>query len=145
MLFMVPLVILFLQIVPAQPLALGWIAALFGTAGMLLSAFGQGLLVLGRIDFQESLKFFPAGGAIGVRLILVCALAAYGGQMPQLLAWTGILAGAGFILTIIGFLQSGQQNVLFYIGALALGISYPIWAIWLGRLLFSGMVEVGAG
>lgn len=37
------------------------------------------------------------------------------------------------------------QNILFYIGTLILGISYPIWAFWLGSLLFSSTFGIGIG
>jgi hypothetical protein len=143
--FMIPLAIMFLQLLPSSTRTLGLLAALCGVSGMLISAFGQSLLVFGRIDFQGSLKFFPAGAAIGIWLILVCSLAAANDQLPDLLAWMGILAGIGYIATVVGFLRGGQQNVLFYIGALVLGISYPIWAIWLGRLVLSGTLGKGAG
>ncbi len=140
-----PLAIMFLQVLPTNNITLVVMASLLGIAGMFLSGVGQSLLVFGRIDFQRSQKFFPAGGAIGIWLIVVCLLAAGSGQLPQLLAWIGILAGIGYILTVIGFMTGGQQNVLFYTGALALGISYPIWAIWLGRLLLSGVIRMSNG
>jgi hypothetical protein len=103
--FMIPLVVMFVQLLPPATRTLRLIAALLGISGMLISAFGQSLLVFGRIDFQGSLKFFA---------------------------------------TVIGFLWGGQEHVLFTIGALVLGISYPIWAIWLGRLLLSGPLGKGA-
>jgi len=138
-LFMIPLAVMFVDISPAHQFAWALIIAIIGVLGMLVSALGQSLLVLERIDFQASARFFPAGGAIGFWLIVVCSLAAYNGQMPQMLAGVGILAGIGYILTVIGFLRGGQENVLFYIGALVLGVGYPIWAIGLGNLLTSGM------
>jgi hypothetical protein len=144
-LLMVPLTILFFQLLPSNARTLGLLAATIGISGMLVSAFGQSLLVFGRIDFQGSRKFFPAGAAIGIWLIATCSLAAANGLLPHPLAWVGILAGAGYIATVVGFLWGGQQNVLFYIGALVLGIGYPIWAIWLGRLLWSGILARGAG
>ena len=137
-LLMVPLAVMFVQLLPASTRTLALLAALLGISGMLISAFGQSLLVFGRIDFEGSQRFFPAGAAIGVWLIATCSLAAGHGQLPHLLAWVGILAGAGYIATVIGFLWGGQQSVLFYIGALVLGIGYPVWAIWLGRLLLAG-------
>jgi hypothetical protein len=137
-LFMIPLAIMFFQRLPSGSRTLGLLAALLGIAGMLTSALGQSLLVFGRIDFQASTRFFPAGAAIGAWLILASSLAAANDQLPHPLAWIGILAGAGYIATVIGFLRGGQQHVLFYIGALVLGVGYPIWAIWLGRLLLLG-------
>jgi hypothetical protein len=140
MLFMLPLAVLFLQLSPAGLQIPGWILALVGAAGMLLSSYGQTLLVLEKIAFEGSIKYFPAGAAVGVWLLGICAIAHTVGQLPPVLAWVGILAGAGYIATVIGFLRGGQQHPLFYIGGLVLGISYPIWGIWLGNLLFSGAV-----
>ena len=111
--FMIVLTVMFFELLPSSTRTLGLLAALFGISGILISAFGQSLLVFGRIDFQGSLRFFPAGAAIGIWLILVCSLAAANDQLPHLPAWMGILAGAGYIATVIGFLWGGQQNVLF--------------------------------
>jgi hypothetical protein len=135
-LLMIPLAIMFVQLSPSSILKL--LAALIGIAGMLVSALGQSLLVIGRIDFEASTRFFPAGGAIGMWLIAICALALGSSQLPPLLAWIGVLAGAGYIATVIGFLWGGQENALFYIGGFVSGIAYPAWAIWLGHLLLSG-------
>jgi hypothetical protein len=68
MLFMIPLAIMFFQLLPSIPRIPGLLAVLFGIPGMLISAFGQSMLVFRRIDFQGSLKFFPAGAAIGIWL-----------------------------------------------------------------------------
>lgn len=134
-LLMAPLVILLLSMTSINYPFLGILATLLGILGILLSALGQGLLVFKRIDFEGSLKFFPAGAAIGIWLILVCSLTLNDGLLPPLLAWLGIFAGTGYILTVVGFLRGGQQHILFYVGALMLTIGYPAWAIWLGGLL----------
>jgi hypothetical protein len=144
-LFMIPLSIMFVKVSPENNQILGLIAALCGIFGMILSGVGQSLLVIGRIDFDSSRKFFPAGAAIGIWLIMVCTISIHNSSLPHLLAWIGILAGFGYIVTVIGFLKGGEQDLLFNIGALVLGISYPIWAIWLGRLLLSGALEISAG
>jgi hypothetical protein len=144
-LFMIPLSIMFVMVTPDNDQILGLIAALGGILGMILSGVGQSLLVIGRIDFDSSRKFFPAGAAIGIWLITVCSISIHNGSLPHLWAWIGILAGLGYVVTVIGFLKGGEQEVLFTIGALVLGISYPIWAIWLGRLVLSGALRIGAG
>jgi hypothetical protein len=144
-LFMIPLSIMFVMVTPDNDQILGLIAAQGGILGMILSGVGQSLLVIGRIDFDSSRKFFPAGAAIGIWLITVCSISIHNGSLPHLWAWIGILAGLGYVVTVIGFLKGGEQEVLFTIGALVLGISYPIWAIWLGRLVLSGALRIGAG
>lgn len=134
-LFMLPLALMFVQLMPAKHLLLGVLAALIGIGGMVVSAYGQSLLVLERIDFQQSLRFFPAGGAIGIWLVIISSTSIVDELLPQPLAWIGVLAGLGYILTVVGFLRGGQRNMLFSLGSLVLVISYPIWATWLGRLL----------
>ena len=105
------------------------------------TGLGQSLLVLGKIDFEGSLRFFPAGAAIGVWLVL-CSVFVLG-QAPAPLVWAGIAAGAGYIVTVLGFLKGGQKHWLYYLGALMLAIGYPVWAVWLGRLLLSGGLKLG--
>jgi hypothetical protein len=142
-LFMVPLAILFVQVLAPDKPVLAIMAAAVGIVGMLAVAYGQSLLVLGRIDFEGSLRYFPAGGAIGLWLAAVSLMAAQAGEMPELLVWLGVLAGAGYLATVIGFLMGGQEHPVFYIGGVVLGVGYPIWAIWLGRLIFAGAFDVG--
>ena len=144
-LFMIPLAIVLYHVLPFNARTLDLIATEVGILGMIISAVGQSLLVFDRIDFQGSLKFFPAGIAIGIWLLSVCSLALASGLFPRGLAWAGLLAGAGYIVTVAGFLLGGQQNLLFYLGGLALGISYPVWAIWLGRSLLAGTLAAGTG
>jgi hypothetical protein len=132
---MIPLTVLFANIIPAHPPLLGWIIALLGAGGMLVSIVGQSLLVVGVIDFQGSRKFFPAGGAIGLWLILVCLTGSASGQLEGLAFWPGLLAGAGYLATVLGFLFGGQDHPAFYLGGSLLGISYPIWAVALGMLI----------
>jgi hypothetical protein len=139
LLLMIPLAVMFVQLLPTSHLLLALTATVLGIGGMLLLAVGQSLLVVGRIDFEGSLKFLPAGAAIGIWLVLVCLLAMVSGLLPQLLGWIGVLAGAGYVLTVAGFLKGGQQDPLFYLGGAVLGIAYPVWAIWLGQLLLSGL------
>jgi hypothetical protein len=142
-LFMIPLALVLYRLLPDSMKKLGLIAALIGIGGMLFAAYGQSLLVFERIDFEGSLKFFPAGTAIGIWLVLTCSYALRSNLFPGGLAWTGILAGISYIVIVLAFLIKGQQSIVFYIGGLVLGISYPVWAIWLGRLISTGTLMLG--
>jgi hypothetical protein len=121
---------------------LGLVAALVGIAGMMVAAYGQTLLVFKKINFETSMRYFPAGAAIGVWLIATCSFALGYNLFPTGLAWTGILAGVSYIVIVAAFLIKGQQNTIFYIGGLLLGISYPVWAIWLGYLIGTGALMI---
>jgi hypothetical protein len=138
LLFMIPLAITLYQPLPANMRALGLIAALIGIGGMLFAAYGQLLLVFGKIDFEESMKYFPAGAAIGIWLIATYFIANTYDLFTTGLAWIGIIAGVSYIVIVLAFLIKGQQNIVFYISGLVLGISYPLWALWLGHLIGSG-------
>ena len=137
-LFMIPLALVLYRLIPADTRILGLIAALIGIAGMLVAAYGQTLLVFGKIDFEGSMKYFPAGAAIGIWLVVTCAFALSQNLIPAGLAWAGILAGLSYIVIVLAFLIKGKQNMVFYIGGLVLGVSYPVWAIWLGYLIGTG-------
>ncbi len=134
--FIIPLVFYFFTLILTDS---GYILSTFifilGLTGILFSIYGQGLLVTGRINFDQSRKFFPAGAAIGLWLIAVCLIASIQNLIPSLLGWIGIIAGFGYILTVVGFRIGGYKNWLFHLGGFILGISYPVWAVWLGLLL----------
>src|SRR5262245_23772831 len=134
--FMIPMAIGLHRLISSTSKSISLVAAAVGIVGMLITAVGQGLLALGRIDYSTSTKFFPAGVAIGIWLLIVCFLARTKGFFPNGLAWAGFIAGAGYIVAVAGLLWGGQESSVFYVGGLALGIGYPVWAIWLGRLLF---------
>lgn len=135
MVFMLPLTVFFILALPAGLKIWAIIAGLIGAAGMLFSICGQTLLVFGKIDFERSMDFFPGGAAVGIWLIVTGALSLTSGLMPLVLAWFGIAAGLGYIVMVIGFLRGGQSSLLFSLGALLLGIAFPVWGIWLGYLL----------
>lgn len=140
-LFMIPAAMGLYSLIPSTAKSASLFAAAIGILGMLISALGQGLLVLGRIDYPTSTRFFPAGIAIGIWLLIVCSLARTNRFFPNGLAWAGFVAGAGYFVTVAGFLWGGQQSPVFYLGGLALGIGYPVWALWLGHLLLAGTLH----
>jgi hypothetical protein len=133
--FMMPLTLYFLRLLLGGYGVFSIIIFLIGMGGMLISAYGQLLLVLGRITFDRSRQYFHAGIAIGIWIMSVCIISIAEGIMPVTLGWIGMLAGTGYIMTVIGFLKGGQKDLLFYSGFLILGIFYPVWAIWLGSSL----------
>lgn len=134
---MLPLTVLFASAIPANPQFLGWITALLGAGGMLVSALGQSLLVVGVIDFERSRRYFPAGAAIGIWLIAVCFSGADSGQLTGWLFWPGLVAGLGYLATVIGFQLGRQTHPAFYLGGILLAVCYPIWSITLARFLLT--------
>ena len=138
-LLMIPLVFLFNQFMTPPKFLAKLISSIFGLGGILISAYGQIRLLLGKIDFEGSLKYFPAGGAIGFWLIMINLSSLGASELPRALGWIGIAAGTGYLLTVGGFLKGGQKDPLFYSGALVLGVCYPIWGFWLGQLILASL------
>lgn len=82
---------------------------------------------------------------VGVWLILVGYLGLQNPTLPKALNWLGILTGGGFVLTLIGFALGGLTSPLVAVSGLATATAFPIWAIWLGRVLLKMTAEtVGA-
>jgi hypothetical protein len=118
-------------------LAIGVIS--LGTVGML-----QALLVFGAVTFEQTIKeVLAAGGAMGLWLILGNVLALGAKTLTLGLGTLGIVAGVAHILPAVGYRKGGQSHPLFYAGSLLALVGYSIWAIWLGRLLVTGRLDLG--
>ena len=126
----------------------GWVAMLAlaaGCMGMLSVAVLQALLVAGKVRFEQTISRVLAGGAaIGFWLILGNALALASGALSWGLAAFGFTAGAGYLLTALGFYRGRQEHPLFYAGSLLMAVGYSGWAIWLGLVLLNGTLATGA-
>jgi len=138
-LLMIPLIFFFDQLVTPPSFSTRIISSAFGLGGILTSAYGQIRLLTGKIDFEESQKFFPAGGVIGFWLIMVNVFNSGSGALPDGLIWVGIAAGVGYLLIVGGFIKGGQKDPVFFGGSFLLGICYPIWGIWLGKLILESL------
>src|SRR5262249_60626785 len=66
----------------------------------------------------------PAG--IGLWLLLANYLALQSKALPRGLAWTGLITGAGWLMTGVGALIGGPQNLLSSIGPLGMFFVYPV-------------------
>jgi hypothetical protein len=97
-------------------LALSRTATLIGIAGIIAVAILQWLLVSGMVTFEEQVGFVMiALLVVGIWLVMTGYLGRSTAKLPRSL-FMSILAA-------------------FYLG-------YPIWAIWLGRLLLSGRLTL---
>ncbi|GIW01952.1 hypothetical protein [Roseiflexus sp.] len=131
---------LYLLLRPCAAL-LSLIALIIGICAMLAASILQILLVLRVVKSELTLVAVPATfGVVGVWLLLNSYLALASRTLPSGLAWVGMVAGVGYILVILGFLLGGQQHPLTAVGGLTAVIGYPIWAIWIGGLLLSGIL-----
>ena len=138
-LLMIPLIFFFNQLITPPNFLTRLISSMFGLGGILVSAYGQIRLLLNRIDFEQSQRYFPAGGAIGFWLIMVNISMIGARTLPPVLVWIGIAAGVGYLLVVGGFIKGGQQDPIFYSGSFLLGICYPVWSIWLGKIILESL------
>ncbi|UCC64606.1 MAG: hypothetical protein JSV36_06040 [Anaerolineae bacterium] len=120
---------------------LSTLATIVGVVGMLVAGVLQVLLVFRAVRFESTIGTgLAAGGVIGAWLVVINGLGLASGAFPNGLAWSGIVAGGGYVLLVIGFWLGGQQHPLFWGGSLATVIGYVVWAMWLGRVLLSGAI-----
>lgn len=143
LIFMLPLVLILYQIFRPHSQSLSFLAAALGMSGMLVVGTVQSLLVVGVITYLQTVPFVPFGSAIGGWLILSGYLSLSSGLLPRGLAWAGLLAGVGYIVTVAGFTLGSYQSPAFYAGGLLMVISYSTWAFWLGRVFVAGNPAVG--
>ncbi len=148
-LFMIPIALALHQRVHPRAANASRVATLIGIVGMsVLLAFSVLILLRVMTEPQSGMQTALAFGAIGVWLVTANYFAREN-TLPARLAWLGIFIGAAYVLFAIVFWISGavnvesaselQRNIPFLAGYAALSLSsfilYPVWAIWLGRVL----------
>ena len=148
-LFMIPLALALHQRAEQRAANFSRIAMVIGIVSMSVLLVFNLLVVIHLIpETQAGVPVAIFFGGIGIWLIAANYLTR-GGALPTPLAWLGILIGASYILFMLTYWISGaanvessaalQTNILFLSGYAALSLSsfilYPIWAIWLGRVL----------
>jgi hypothetical protein len=115
------------------------IALATGMVAMLVAAVMQSLLILKVIVYADTAVSVPlAFAAYGSVLIVYCLFARRAGReaWPARLVWFGILAGAGYVLTIAGFMTGSMDSPVTYAGGLLTVVFATLWAVGFGRLLW---------
>lgn len=159
-LLMIPIVLVFLKAIQLRASVSAWqrVVAVAAIISLLIISCIQLLYALSMIGVNTQTKFvLPAWGIVGLWMILTHHRARTHRLFSASLAWLGIAVGAAYILMFISFYGFGGQaatatgdpstlvsNYPFIISifvSLLIGFfAYPIWAIWLGRVLLSGRV-----
>lgn len=124
--------------------------------GMLIIGCIQLLYAFHLISFEIQTRFvLPAYGIIGLWMILIHNQLRVQHILSPSLAWLGIVVGASYLLLFLSFFAFGGyasaasndpsaffSNLPFIIAtilSLLIGFfAYPVWAIWLGRVILSG-------
>jgi hypothetical protein len=139
MLFMLPIAVAIFLLTRSIAFGLALLSAIVGVTGMLVAAVLQALLVFGFVAYEQTIRaVLWAGGVVGLWLLATNLYALAAEVAPGGLAILGVVAGVGYVLTVVGFRLGGQQHPLFHIGAFLGVLGYSAWAIWLGRLLLLG-------
>lgn len=115
------------------------IAYVIGVLGMIMGIAFQVMVLFGALDYEQTTIIVPIGfGLLGVSLICYSCLAFARKTLPRGMVILGLIAGIGYVLVIVGLIVSDLQEYLPLTGGLLAAIFYPLWAIWFGRLIFSG-------
>ncbi len=138
-LFMIPVALTLHTVLVANAAALARLLLVLGLAGIATGIIAQTLLVFRVWTFEQNQPWtLGAGGVVGAWLLIANILALSQGLFPAWLPWFGIVAGLGYILTVVGFWIGGQQNPLFIVGSLGILVGYAVWAIGVGRVFLPG-------
>src|SRR5262249_16240228 len=140
MILMALMIVVALALYPilrSQAPAISLAATAIGILAMLLEIVVHALL-LASVLSQDQFSLTGEGigpGGMGLWVVLANYVALQSKALPRGLAWTGLITGAGWLMTGVGALIGGPQNLLSSIGPLGMFFVYPVWAIWLGRWL----------
>ena len=112
---------------------------IIGVIALLAAVIVQSLLIIKVLTYDQTAILAPSAfGLFGATLMVFGFLGRSNASLPRRLIWLSIIAGAGYVLVITGFILGGQAHPLATIGGLMAVLGYPIWAIWFGRLVLSG-------
>ena len=113
-------------------------ASLLGSAAVLTFVILQFLLVIGRVQFEQTFTAVLIMTALVGIFVLIHAFLARGAHnLPPGLTWVMILYGIASVVGAVGFQIGGEQHPLAMIGLLLNAVSGLFWGIWFGRLLMS--------
>jgi hypothetical protein len=113
-------------------------STLIGSAAALAFIVMQVLLVLGRVQFEQTFSaVLMATAVFGLFVLVHGFLGRAGHTLPSALSWVMIIYGIASVVGAIGFQIGGEQHPLAMIGLLLTAVSGLVWVIWFGRLLLA--------
>jgi hypothetical protein len=125
------------------------IALSLAVVGAIFTIVGSILIIYGFTDFVLAGWYTGIGNAlIGVWLVAFCYSIQRGDALPHNLIMFGLVVGAFMAVGLIGIpgIFAGIDSMesmpwylyIAFFGYLGTYILYPIWTIWLGRMILSG-------
>jgi hypothetical protein len=128
---------------------LSQIALSLAVVGAIFTIVGSILIIYGFTDFVLAGWYTGLGNAlIGVWLVAFCYSMQRGDALPHNLIMFGLVVGVFMAVGLIGIpgIFAGIDSMesmpwylyIAFFGYLGTYILYPIWTIWLGRLILSG-------
>jgi hypothetical protein len=125
------------------------IALSLAVVGAIFTIVGSILIIYGFTDFVLAGWYTGIGNAlIGVWLVAFCYSMQRGDALPHNLIMFGFVVGAFMAVGLIGIpgIFAGIDSMesmpwylyIAFFGYLGTYILYPIWTIWLGRMILSG-------
>lgn len=114
------------------------VSTLVGSAAALAFIVMQVLLVLGRVQFEQTFSaVLTATAVFGLFVLVHGFLGRAGHTLPSVLTWVMIIYGIVSVVGAIGFQIGGEQHPLAMIGLLLTAVTGLVWVIWFGRLLLA--------
>jgi hypothetical protein len=114
------------------------VSSLVGIAAALAFVVMQSMLVIGRIQFEQTFSAVLAMTAlVGLFAMVHGFLGRAGHTLPIGLTWVMVIYGIASVIGAIGFQIGGEQHPLAMTGMLLTAVSGLVWVIWFGRLLLS--------
>jgi hypothetical protein len=134
------------------------LALLLGIFGVLIINVSQFRLVIKQLTLEQNMPQVAMGtGLIGLSILLFSLLGRGNAQLPSGFTWLGIVLGvmmamgvlvASFYGKEIFAMMSGNLDwsnanpfmlIVFAVNFLS-QVVYPVWGIWLGRMLLRGVI-----
>jgi len=132
------LAVIELEVVTTTALVVGAL----GIAAMVALAVLQGLLVIGRVTYEQTkTAVLTLGGIVGVWYLLT-AISTGSTDLPDGLRVVAAVSGIGFITVGVGFALGSERHPLSIVGGLVLFVASLVFQVWLGALFLGGDLSI---
>ena len=153
-----PFILAFYLLYRTEQGMLSLLALLIGIAGVIIINMSQFRLVTKQLTLKQNMPQVALGtGLIGLSILLFSLLGKWNAQFPSGFTWLGIAVGAMMAMGIFVALFFGKElfammsgnldwsnsnpfMLLVFVANFLSQVAYPVWGIWLGRMLLRGAI-----